>query len=292
MREFLAKISPATGIGELKSALFVVHGENDPRVPISETRQIVERARATGRPVWTLYASNEGHGFGRRENTDYEEAATAEFFRRHLLAASPPADASTLTAASGPVEHSRAIEAFRAGMFREAAGGFDRAVAVGGAHSGDACWERGLARYYAGDLDGGRMQFEAYHRVGPTDIENGLWIYICAAPRVGVEKARAAIPEYRGSDRPPFPALLDLYLGRGSVEAVLKEAMDKTPEGKEREEALFYAHLYAAKQLETVGKPAEAKAHIEEALKRPIGHFMHLCALAEKARRAPEKAAQ
>jgi dipeptidyl aminopeptidase/acylaminoacyl peptidase len=63
----------------------VVHGENDPRVPISETRQIVERARKSGNPVWTIYASDEGHGFTRRENTDYVEAVTVVFLKRFLL---------------------------------------------------------------------------------------------------------------------------------------------------------------------------------------------------------------
>ncbi len=85
MRAFLEKISPARRIGELRSALLLIHGENDPRVPFSETLQVVERARATGNPVWTLYAKNEGHGFARKENRDYQEAVTIRFLEDFLL---------------------------------------------------------------------------------------------------------------------------------------------------------------------------------------------------------------
>jgi len=85
MRRFFAEISPARRMDQLRSALLLVHGGNDPRVPFSETLQIVERARSTGRPVWTVFADNEGHGFERRENIDYQQAAVAVFLRRFLL---------------------------------------------------------------------------------------------------------------------------------------------------------------------------------------------------------------
>ena len=41
--------------------------------------------REAGRPVWTVYADNEGHGFGRKENRDYFNAVTVHFFNEHLL---------------------------------------------------------------------------------------------------------------------------------------------------------------------------------------------------------------
>ena len=85
MRAFFEKISPLRRIGALRSPLFLIHGVNDPRVPFSEAEQLVEGARATGQPVWTLYAENEGHGFRRRENRDFQQAATALFLRRFLL---------------------------------------------------------------------------------------------------------------------------------------------------------------------------------------------------------------
>lgn len=85
MRAFFRKISPARRIHELDAALLLVHGENDPRVPFSEALQIVEGARQAGNEVWTLYARNEGHGFRRKENSDYLQAIQALFFRRFLF---------------------------------------------------------------------------------------------------------------------------------------------------------------------------------------------------------------
>jgi dipeptidyl aminopeptidase/acylaminoacyl peptidase len=85
MREVFERISPANHADKIRSALLVVHGRNDPRVPFSEAEQIVARVRANGRPVWTVYADNEGHGFARKENRDYFSAATALFFRKYLL---------------------------------------------------------------------------------------------------------------------------------------------------------------------------------------------------------------
>jgi dipeptidyl aminopeptidase/acylaminoacyl peptidase len=63
----------------------VAHGRNDPRVPFAEAEQIVAKVRAKGREVWTVYADNEGHGFARKENRDYLNAAIALFFRKALL---------------------------------------------------------------------------------------------------------------------------------------------------------------------------------------------------------------
>ncbi len=85
MKTFFEKISPARQIAQLKSALFVIHGKNDPRVPYSEALQIVDRARSTGQSVWTLYADNEGHGFRRKENNDFTQAATVVFLGEFLL---------------------------------------------------------------------------------------------------------------------------------------------------------------------------------------------------------------
>jgi dipeptidyl aminopeptidase/acylaminoacyl peptidase len=85
MRAFLERISPAGRADRIRSALMVVHGRNDPRVPFFEAELIASKVRAEGRPVWTVYAANEGHGFARKENRDYLSAATALFFRDHLL---------------------------------------------------------------------------------------------------------------------------------------------------------------------------------------------------------------
>jgi hypothetical protein len=98
------RINPTANAGKIMSALMVAHGRNDPRVPFSEAEQIVEIVRGNiargidrgsakrsgdkqgkGREVWTVYADNEGHGFNKKDNSDYVRAAEALFLRRFLL---------------------------------------------------------------------------------------------------------------------------------------------------------------------------------------------------------------
>ncbi len=63
----------------------MVQGRNDPRVPASESEQIVQALRNRGQPVWYIEALNEGHGYDRKENRDIYEQATILFLRRYLL---------------------------------------------------------------------------------------------------------------------------------------------------------------------------------------------------------------
>jgi dipeptidyl aminopeptidase/acylaminoacyl peptidase len=85
MREFLVRISPLTNATRITKPLFVVQGKNDPRVPYTESEQIVARARASGTRVWYLRAENEGHGFARKENADFQFFAMVMFMRETLL---------------------------------------------------------------------------------------------------------------------------------------------------------------------------------------------------------------
>ena len=62
-----------------------MQGRNDPRVPFTEAEQIVAKARANGTPVWYLRAENEGHGFARKENADFQFYATVRFVQETLL---------------------------------------------------------------------------------------------------------------------------------------------------------------------------------------------------------------
>jgi dipeptidyl aminopeptidase/acylaminoacyl peptidase len=87
MREFLEKISPLTNASRITKPLFVVQGRNDPRVPYTEAEQIVAKARENNTTVWYLRAENEGHGFARKENADYEFYATVLFMQQTLLKA-------------------------------------------------------------------------------------------------------------------------------------------------------------------------------------------------------------
>jgi len=85
MREFLLRISPLTNAGRIRVPLFVVHGRNDPRVPVQEAEQIAATVAGNGVPVWMLIAENEGHGFAKKENADYLFYARVLFLEKFLL---------------------------------------------------------------------------------------------------------------------------------------------------------------------------------------------------------------
>jgi dipeptidyl aminopeptidase/acylaminoacyl peptidase len=85
MAEFLTKISPLTNAKRITQPLFVVQGRNDPRVPWTEAEQIVAKARENKTPVWYLLAENEGHGFARKENADFQFYAMVMFLQSTLL---------------------------------------------------------------------------------------------------------------------------------------------------------------------------------------------------------------
>jgi dipeptidyl aminopeptidase/acylaminoacyl peptidase len=84
MQAYFAKIDPLDNTDKIHSSLLVIHGKNDPRVPFSEAEQIADRVRAGGKPVWTVYADNEGHGFAKKVNRDYMTAVIAMFFKSSL----------------------------------------------------------------------------------------------------------------------------------------------------------------------------------------------------------------
>jgi dipeptidyl aminopeptidase/acylaminoacyl peptidase len=90
MREFLLRISPLANAQKITKPLFVVQGRNDPRVPYTEAEQIVATARRNKTPVWYLRAENEGHGFARKINADYQFYATVLFVEMTLFDSAPP----------------------------------------------------------------------------------------------------------------------------------------------------------------------------------------------------------
>ena len=85
MREFLERIAPANNAKNITKPLFVIAGQNDPRVPASESAQMVEVVRKNGTPVWWLLAKDEGHGFAKKKNRDYQFYATVMFVKEYLL---------------------------------------------------------------------------------------------------------------------------------------------------------------------------------------------------------------
>lgn len=83
-RDLLERISPIHKADRIVAPLFVVHGANDPRVPIFETEQLVERLRELGRTVDYLRYENEGHGLAKLVNKLDAYPKIADFLDRHL----------------------------------------------------------------------------------------------------------------------------------------------------------------------------------------------------------------
>jgi len=85
MAEFLEKIAPLNNAQKITKPLFVVQGANDPRVPRTEAEQIVTTLKKQTTPVWFLMAMDEGHGFAKKKNADFQFYSTVQFMREYLL---------------------------------------------------------------------------------------------------------------------------------------------------------------------------------------------------------------
>jgi dipeptidyl aminopeptidase/acylaminoacyl peptidase len=85
MHDFLEKIAPMNNIEKIKKPMMVVAGKNDPRVPVSESEQIVGALKKQGTTVWYLMAKDEGHGYRKKTNQDFQFYATVEFLKEYLL---------------------------------------------------------------------------------------------------------------------------------------------------------------------------------------------------------------
>ena len=83
-RELLARISPIHHVDQIRVPLMVIHGANDPRVPLSETEQLVGKLRARNVPVELLVYPDEGHGLVKLANKLDAYPKIADFLDRHL----------------------------------------------------------------------------------------------------------------------------------------------------------------------------------------------------------------
>jgi dipeptidyl aminopeptidase/acylaminoacyl peptidase len=84
MRAYLQRISPLTNAARISKPLLVVQGLNDPRVPASESQQLITKVRARGGEVWYLAARDEGHGFKKKTNRDFYQKTMVAFLEKQL----------------------------------------------------------------------------------------------------------------------------------------------------------------------------------------------------------------
>lgn len=85
MRKLLEEISPTNNVGKITKPMFIVQGKNDPRVPLAEAEQMVAALRKKGGTCWYLMAKDEGHGFAKKKNADFQFYATVRFIQEVLL---------------------------------------------------------------------------------------------------------------------------------------------------------------------------------------------------------------
>jgi dipeptidyl aminopeptidase/acylaminoacyl peptidase len=83
-RALLYEISPLTRVDDITAPLFIIHGANDPRVPLSEAEQIHAAMTARGRECELLVFGDEGHGLAKRGNRADALPKAITFLARHL----------------------------------------------------------------------------------------------------------------------------------------------------------------------------------------------------------------
>jgi len=85
MREYLEKTAPLNNSEKIRKPVFAAVGKNDPRVPWTESRQMVDKLKGNGITPWFLMANDEGHGYAKKKNQDFLFYATVMFVRQYLL---------------------------------------------------------------------------------------------------------------------------------------------------------------------------------------------------------------
>jgi len=85
MRAFMERIAPLNNAGKIRKPIFIVQGKNDPRVPYTEAEQMRTAVKKSGTPCWFLMANDEGHGFAKKRNSDFQFYATVSFIKQFLL---------------------------------------------------------------------------------------------------------------------------------------------------------------------------------------------------------------
>jgi dipeptidyl aminopeptidase/acylaminoacyl peptidase len=85
VRAYLERIAPVNNADRIDRPVLLIHGENDSRVPVSESAQMAASLRRHGTPCWYLRARDEGHGFYRHEAYEAGFESTILFMQRYLL---------------------------------------------------------------------------------------------------------------------------------------------------------------------------------------------------------------
>jgi len=85
MHDYLEKTAPLNNSEKITKPVFAVVGKNDPRVPWTESRQMLDKLKNNNTLTWFLMANDEGHGYAKKKNQDFQFYATVLFVRQFLL---------------------------------------------------------------------------------------------------------------------------------------------------------------------------------------------------------------
>ena len=85
IREYLEKTAPLNNSEKIRKPVYAVVGKNDPRVPWSESRQMLDKLKSNGIQTWFLMANDEGHGYAKKKNQDFLFYSTILFVQQFLL---------------------------------------------------------------------------------------------------------------------------------------------------------------------------------------------------------------
>jgi dipeptidyl aminopeptidase/acylaminoacyl peptidase len=82
MRAVFERIAPMNNLHRIGKPMLVMQGANDPRVPQSESDQVVAGLRENGVETWYVLFADEGHGFLKKQNNDLRREVETVFLRR------------------------------------------------------------------------------------------------------------------------------------------------------------------------------------------------------------------
>jgi lipoprotein NlpI len=194
--------------------------------------------------------------------------------KKSPLAIADYSEALKLDGTSAGLFQARGEEYFRVGQFQESIKDFDRYLELMPAQKPHH-WQRGISCYYAGQFEEGRKQFELHQTVNAHDVENAVWHYLCVARLAGPAKARAGLIPIEGDSRVPMSQVQALFAGSLKPADVLAAANAGNVSARERNNRLFYAHLYLGLFFEAQGDATAAREHIFKAAAVPeTDHYM------------------
>lgn len=165
--------------------------------------------------------------------------------------------------------HKRGVCYFNLGEFQKSVADFDTYLKKNPEREPHH-WQRGISHYYAKMYKQGRKQFEDHQYVNSQDVENAVWHFLCVTKVSSVEEAKKNwIPIQRDS-RLPLMKVQDLFLGKATVEDVIKTAKlnAKSISAERLKMQNFYGHLYIALYYEATNKPELAQKHMKLAAEK------------------------